>query len=461
MKYLRPRLLVAGVGSGVGKTTVSTGLMRALARRGLKVQGFKVGPDYIDPSYHRQATSRPSRNLDSYMLDDDTILEGFLKSTSDADISIIEGVMGLFDGVNGVDDTGSSAYIAKLLASPVLLVVDAWSASRSVAATVLGFISFDPRIRIGGVLLNRVAGERHARWCTDAIERATGVRVVGWLPNDPELAMPERHLGLVPYTENSLDVTKAVGKLARSVGTHVNLERLVRIARSAKPITFKDVRKRDKEPSKVRIGVAIDEAFSFYYADALELLSQSGAKLVAFSPMHDPSLPEGINGLYLGGGFPEVFADQLRSNASMRKSVRRFIEDDMPTFAECGGLMYLTKSIVDFNGRPSSMVGVFDADSIMTKRLTLSYTLASVIQDTILSKSGTSIKGHEFHYSNLESVPTDARFAYRMKAGRGIRGNSDGWLAYKTLATYSHTHLCSDPRMATNFVAACEKSKRQ
>jgi cobyrinic acid a,c-diamide synthase len=461
----RPRIVIAGVSSGVGKTTVATGLMNALKRSGLKVQAFKVGPDYIDPSYHNQATNRYSRNLDSYMLDDSTILESFLKATRDADISVIEGVMGLFDGMSGVDNTGSTAQVANLLGAPVLLVVDAWNASRSVAASVLGFALFDPKVKVGGVVLNKVSGETHAKWCTEAITKATGVPVVGWLPKQAELEMPERHLGLIPYGESQTKMEQIVEKIGKFVGNHIDIEKVKELALSAPPINFDSLghfgKTGNKDVMKIRLGLALDEAFCFYYADALDLLRESGAEILSFSPLRDSSLVDELDGIYIGGGFPEVFAKQLEKNESMRKSIKRAIEDGMPTFAECGGLMYLTNSITDFNGSSSQMVGALDTDTVMTKKLTLSYTLANVIQDTILSKVGDSVRGHEYHYSKLESLPRDANFAYKMEHGVGVANGSDGLKVYNTLACYSHTHLCSQRRMASNFLSACEKYSRR
>ncbi len=461
VKYDRPRIAIAGTGSGVGKTTISTGLMAALAGRGLVVQGFKMGPDYIDPSYHCQATNRYSRNLDSYLLSNRTIVDSFVNSSAGADISIIEGVMGLYDGLSGLSDRGSTASVAKLLKVPVLLVVDAWSSARSIAASVLGFSSFDLKVKLAGVILNRVAGEKHAEWCTQAIEKYTRVPVVGWLPKSDSVQMPERHLGLIPYTERSTEIDGIIKTLAGFIGKYIDLDLVRRIACSAPPLKHHRIREAaQKRMVKARLGIARDEAFSFYYADAIDLLSSNGAEIVNFSPLHDCSLPEGLDGIYIGGGFPEVFSSQLEHNEPMRASVRHQIEDGMPTFAECGGLMYLTKSITDFNGSSRSMVGILDAETVMTRKLTLGYTLAHAVSDSIISKAGDSLKGHEYHFSEIQSIPHDASFAYELTRGKGISDRSEGWQVYNTLACYSHTHLCSMPKTASRFVDACQRYSR-
>ncbi len=456
MEHDRPRIVIAGTSSGVGKTTISTGLMAALAERGLAVQGFKVGPDYIDPSYHAKATNRYSRNLDSYMLSDRMIFDCFLKASANANISIIEGVMGLYDGLSGLSDVGSTASVAKLLSAPVVLVVDAWSSARSIAASVLGFSSFDSQVNLAGVILNRVAGEKHAEWCTQAIKKHTRVPVLGWLPKSDNIQMPERHLGLIPYTERRVEIEGAVKTLAEFIGKYIDLDLVRRIASSAPPLKHQSIREPDHRGMvKARVGIAKDEAFSFYYADAIDLLMTRGAEIVNFSPLNDSSLPEGLDGIYIGGGFPEVFSKQLEQNESMRASVREKVEDGMPTFAECGGLMYLTKSITDFSGSSRSMVGILDAETVMTRKLTLGYTLARALNDSIISKAGDSLKGHEYHFSEIRSAPRDASFAYEMRRGKGILDRSEGWQVYNTLACYSHTHMCSMPQTASRFVKAC------
>lgn len=429
--------------------------MGALSGRGLIVQAFKVGPDYIDPSYHTRATDRYSRNLDSYMLTESSIVDSVVRSSADADISVIEGVMGLYDGIGGLSDNGSTASVAKLLRAPVILVLDAWASARSIAASALGFRVFDSKVNLAGVILNRVAGEKHAKWCTEAIERRAKVRVLGWLPKSDGVQLPERHLGLVPYTERDAKVEGAVARLAGFLGEHIDLASLEEIARSAPPIRQRETRPRVRSDAKVKVGVAMDEAFSFYYADAIDLLRREGAEVVRLSPIHDSSLPDDLDGIYIGGGFPESFSSQLEANRPMRESIRKKLEDGMPAFAECGGLMYLTRSITDFGGSKRSMVGIFDGETVMTKRLTLGYTLARAGSDSIMSKAGDTLRGHEYHFSQIESIPGDATFAYEMTKGDGISGHREGWQEYNTLGLYSHVHLCSRPRTATRFIGTC------
>jgi cobyrinic acid a,c-diamide synthase len=436
--------------------------MSALTKRGLRVQGFKVGPDYIDPSYHTHVTNRLSRNLDTYMLNEGTMMNCFLKASVDSDISVIEGVMGLFDGVNGTSDRGTTASVAKLLKAPVVLVLDVWSSARSAAASVLGFSLFDRKVNLAGVVLNRVAGQKHAESCTQAIEKGTKVRVLGWLPKSDDIHMPERHLGLIPSVEKRPQAAGTIEKLGEFIEEHLDLDRVVRVARSAPPSSQERTREISQErETRATIGVAMDEAFSFYYADALDLLRDSGAEIVRFSPIHDSSLPDNLDGLYIGGGFPEVYAEALEQNSTMRQSVMDRIQDGMPTFVECGGLMYLTKSITGFDGRSNSMVGVLETSTTMKPKLTLGYTLAHSVTDSILSKAGESLRGHEYHFSEVGQVPGDASLAYEMRRGRGISDGREGWQVYNALACYSHTHFCSRPRTASRFVDACVKYSRR
>ncbi len=447
-----PRVVIAGVSSSSGKTTVATGLMGSLSRKGLRVQGFKVGPDFIDPSYHTTVTNRKSRNLDSWMLSHRRILELFHQNTIDCDIAVVEGVMGLYDGLSGTDGRGSTAELAKLLRSPVILVVDVWGMARSVAAVVEGCKALDRGLNIAGVILNRVASEKHAEMCRDAIESINSVPVLGALPKNPEVALPERHLGLVPTGERA-DLARTLNKISEFVKADVDLERIVEVSKTAPALSPAPSRRKEKS-KRVRIGIAYDEAFNFYYQDGLDTLTKMGVELVQFSPVHDRYLPERIDGLYLGGGFPEVLSKELEGNQEMRSSLKKMAEGNLPIYAECGGLMYLTKSIVNFDGRSRSMAGVLDCETVMTK-LTLNYTDAVVIRDNLIAKTGSSIKGHEFHFSRLEGVAKDARFAYQMKRGSGIESGKDGWLEYSILAQYMHTHLAASPRYSSNLVEAC------
>jgi cobyrinic acid a,c-diamide synthase len=394
------------------------------------------------------------------MLRESQIAESVVRSSSDADISIIEGVMGLYDGVGGSSDKGSTASVAKLLKAPVILVVDAWSSARSIAASVLGFRTFDPEVNLAGVILNRVAGEKHARWCTQAIEKNTKVRVLGWLPKSGGVGLPERHLGLIPYTEGNAEVEDTVKTLTGFVGENIDLVMIGDVARSAPPLRHPEMHERTRKKGSVKIGIALDEAFSFYYADAIDLLRRNGAEIIGFSPLHDSALPEGLDGVYIGGGFPETFSAALEGNTTMRQSMKRHLENGLPAFAECGGLMYLTKSISDFAGSRRAMVGILDAETQMTKKLTLAYTLARAKKDSIISKTGDSLRGHEYHFSRIESIPEDASFAYEMTRGTGIADHREGWQSHRVLGCYSHIHLCSSPRSAARFVRSCLATSR-
>ncbi len=451
-----PRLIIGGVESGVGKTTISTGLMGALRRKGLKVQPYKVGPDFIDPSYHTHATGLHSRNLDTWMLTREKLLDLFQHSASRADIAVVEGVMGLFDGLSGTEEIGSTAHVAKILRAPVILIVDAWGMARSAAAIVKGFKEMDPEVDLDGVILNRISGSKHAQWCREAIESTVGIPVVGALEDKPELALPERHLGLIPTPENP-EVARRLEGVVDFVESKVDMDKVIQIARSAADLPLPEAGGEAVRPDpNVRIGVAYDEAFNFYYRDGLDQLEMLGAGIDFFSPVHDRQLPA-VDGLYIGGGFPEVLSEKLEANVEMRESVRRAIEDGLPTFAECGGLMYLTRSICDFEAKPRRMVGVLDAETAMTKRLCLAYTKAVAVRANILSNPGQTVRGHEFHYSRLEGLPSDTKFAYEMERGQGIDGGMDGWIEHSALATYGHTHFSAYPDLARNFVEACAR----
>jgi cobyrinic acid a,c-diamide synthase len=432
--------------------------MGALSATGLTVQGFKVGPDFIDPTYHTAVTNRKSRNLDAWLLSQKRVLELFHQNTTGCDIAVVEGVMGLYDGLNGTEVRGSTAHLAKLLKSPVILVLDISGMARSAAAVVAGCKVLDKRLTISGVVLNRVAGEKHVKMCKDTIESITAVPVVGALPKNSDILLPERHLGLVPTNEKS-EVAQRLKNISEFVRANVDVDRIIEIAKTAPSLPVVPF-KRINRNQRVRIGVAYDEAFNFYYQDALDTLTEMGAELEHFSPIHDKHVPEDFDGLYIGGGFPEVLGKGLEANHSMRSSVKKKAEEGMPIFAECGGLMYLTRSITDFDGLRHSMVGVLDCETLMTK-LTLNYTDAVVIRDNILAKSGNSIKGHEFHFSKLDGVPSDIQFAYEMRRGVGIDRKKDGWTQYSILAQYMHTHLAASPKYASNFIKACLDSSKK
>jgi cobyrinic acid a,c-diamide synthase len=449
---LIPRLVIAGVASSVGKTSVAIALMNALQEKGYTVQGFKVGPDYIDPSYHTAVTGRQSRNLDPWLMGEKCLLESFYNASKDTDFAVIEGVMGLFDGLSGASNFASTAHIAKLLKSPVVLVMDAGKAARSIAAVALGFAKFDPRIKIAGLILNNVAGEKHAKYCIDAIKQKVKIPVLGAIKRNKEIVLQERHLGLVPTSERK-ELQKKVIAVAKYMQEQIDVDKAVSIANKAPKLHIKT--NGIKKNINTTIAVALDESFNFYYADNLDVLRSFGAELKFFSPVNDKTIPD-ADGLYLGGGFPEVLAERLEKNSGMLKAVRKVAIDGMPVYAECGGLMYLTRSITEFNGNKHSMVNLFDVDTIMDKKLTLNYTEAKVVNSCILANAGKTIHGHEFHYSRVDGAPKDARFAYQLKKGKGVNGSNDGFIEYNTLASYMHMHF-ANRKLAENFLLACKE----
>jgi cobyrinic acid a,c-diamide synthase len=452
-----PRITIAGPYSGVGKTTISVGIMGALKKRGLKVQAFKVGPDYIDPSHHSIMLNRPSRNLDGWMVHPDGILEIFQRATQDVDIAVIEGVMGLFDGFNESNENGSTAHIAKLLKSPVILVINVHGMAKSVAPIALGYERYDPHVKLSGFILNKVGGEKHIDWCKKAISSVTKIPVLGALPRNKDIEMQERHLGLIPQCEKA-HPKSFLDLLIDFIEENVDIEKIIEIAMSAEdlPESSNTVYPEHPHEKSLAIGVALDESFNFYYQDNLDMLRAYGADIRFFSTIKDKEIPSDVSGLYIGGGFPEMLPERLGANTSMLRSVKKAAEDEMPIYAECGGLMYLTDFITDFKNRSHKMVGLLNARTVMTKGLTLNYTLADVIADNPLSRVNDVLKGHEFHYSKILEIPKDARFAYRMKIGKGIDGKHDAWLEHKVLASYMHMHFAYQPKLVKNFLRACE-----
>jgi cobyrinic acid a,c-diamide synthase len=446
-------LVVAGTHSGVGKTTVATGIMAALARRGYRVQPFKVGPDYVDPSYHTAACGRPSRNLDSWLLEEGVIGELFHRATRGCDAAVVEGVMGLYDGFGGDDEAGSTAHLAKLLRLPVVLVVDASAAARSVGASVLGFKEFDPQLNLAGVVLNGIAGDQHLEFVKPSLSRA-GLPLLGYLPIREDLALPERHLGLIPTVEGRV-AEDFYSRLAQQVEGTVAVDRVLAIASQAGPPTRDAplVFPESPTPAKAAIAVATDKAFSFYYADSLDLLEAWGAELVRFSPLADRGLPPGVGGLYIGGGFPELYAAELSENHAMREAVRRAAESGLPTYAECGGLMYLAQTLEDLEGHTYPMAGVTPGRSFLKgTHLTLGYRTVRAFVDSPLMEAGETVRGHEFHLSALGEEPRGATPAYQML---DQQGRKEGFRVSNVLSSYVHLHFASKRGLAERFVDSC------
>ena len=429
-----PRLVVAGTHSGVGKTTVASGLMAALSRRGHRVAPFKVGPDFIDPSYHSLATGRPGRNLDAFLSGPELIVPLFAHGSAGVDVAVVEGVMGLFDGKSGAGEYASTAHVAKLLGAPVVLVVDASAMARSAAAVVHGYATFDPEVRLGGVILNRVGSEAHERMLREAVS-SLGVPVLGILRRDARVGNPDRHLGLVPAIERRGEARAALDAAAAAV------------ARSAERLEVEPWSPEAPEPGPPpRVAVAAGPSFSFLYEENLELLQGVGAEVAFFDPTSDYDLPAGTDALYLGGGFPETYAEVLAANEPLKERVRRFAAEGRPIVAECGGLLYLVEEL---DGR--RMCGVLDANARMTDRLSLGYREARAPHDSPLAERGQRVRGHEFHYSAVEPGAGE-RPAWEL-VGRG----SEGFVAGGVHASYLHLHWAATPEVPRRFVAAASR----
>jgi cobyrinic acid a,c-diamide synthase len=483
-----PRLVIAAPSSGSGKTTVATGLMAAFAARGLAVSPHKVGPDYIDPGYHALATGRVGRNLDAYLCGPELVGPLFAHGARGCDLAVVEGVMGMFDGAAGEGELASTAQVAKLLRAPVVLVVDASSQSRSVAALVHGFASWDPEVRVGGVILNKVASDRHEALLREALDSA-GVPVLGVLRRVPQVDTPSRHLGLVPVAERRAAAVEAVAAMGAQVDAGCDLEALIALARSAgalscaawdaaealvssppPPLPVPSLGAAPPDPrfgpegasssnagradhahpdSKVTVAVAGGPAFTFSYAEHTELLTAAGAEVVVFDPLRDEQLPDGTSGLVIGGGFPEVYATELSANEPLRKAVGALAESGAPVAAECAGLLYLCREL---DGRP--MCGVLDATARMSERLTLGYRDAVALSDSVLAVAGTRMRGHEFHRTVVEPG-SGAAPAWGVRAPER---RVEGFVQQGVHASYLHTHWAAEPGVARRFVERCRTS---
>ncbi|MEU6209652.1 cobyrinate a,c-diamide synthase [Streptomyces sp. NPDC047023] len=467
-----PRLVVAAPSSGSGKTTVATGLMAAFAERGLAVSPHKAGPDYIDPGYHALATGRPGRNLDAFMCGPELVAPLFAHGAAGCDLAVVEGVMGLYDGAAGRGELASTAQVAKLLRAPVVLVVDASSQSRSVAALVHGFASFDPQVRLGGVILNKVGSDRHEVMLREALEEA-GMPVLGVLRRAPQVATPSRHLGLVPVAERHADALAAVAALADQVRAGCDLDALMALARTAPPLACEAWSPQgalaasgprpavppasgERGPGwrpgggaaphdRPVVAVAGGAAFTFSYAEHAELLTAAGAEVVTFDPLRDEALPEGTAGLVIGGGFPEVYAPELSANAPLRAAVAEFAAAGGPVAAECAGLLYLARSL---DGRP--MCGVLDTDARMSERLTLGYREAVAVSDSVLAAAGTRLRGHEFHRTVTDPGAGESPAWGFTHPERRV----EGFVRQGVHASYLHTHWAAEPSVARRFTQA-------
>lgn len=456
-----PRIVLAGTNSGSGKTTVTMGLAAALSARGLAVQPFKAGPDYIDPGFHSAAAGRPCRNLDTMLLPRGRLLELFSRSTAGADIAVIEGVMGLFDGAGALDERGSTAHLAKILAAPVVLVVNGKAMARSAAALVAGFARFDRNVPVKAVIFNNLGSEGHYRILREAVEAETGIPVLGYLPRCESIALPERHLGLTPAAEHGAigELTERVRRLAEE---HIDIDRLVSLAGAAPDLpAFSPSLFSSPPAARVRIAVALDEAFHFYYRDNLDILENLGADLLPFSPLRDRDLPAGTEGVFIGGGFPEEFAETLGKNASLREAMRTAAEEGLPVLAECGGLMYLAERLEDRQGALYPMAGVFPGVTRMGKGLqALGYCTGRLERSVLPGVKGTTLKGHLFHWSLYDSEGNDHLLSLSLeKNGKVFR---DGPAVKNAFASYLHLHFGTNPAPARRFLrTAARRSGRK
>jgi len=447
-----PRIVIAGVHTGVGKTTLTLGIMAALRKKLISVQPFKVGPDYIDPGLHYYAAGVKSHNLDSWMGSEELVKTVFAKNASHAQISIIEGVMGLYDTAKGQRIKGSTAHVASILNAPIILVVNARVMAQSCIALVKGYMEYEPGVQIKGVILNNTSAF-HKEDLQKSLEEELGVQVLGCIPENKTISMPERHLGLLPAEENGR-LHSAIEAMGNLIEAELDIDSLLRLAQNAPPLnTYWQETIHDKS---VTIGVARDEAFSFYYQDSLDYLQELGADLKFFSPLRDNSIPS-VDGLYLGGGFPEMFLEQLSNNRPMIDSIRSARMQSMPIFAECGGFMYLTEKIRDFSDTAWPGVGIIPAEVKMTHSLAaLGYVEATAMQDSIIAGRGDILRGHEFHYSQLTGIGAEET-AYCLQGGKGGDFRGEGYIQGNLLASYVHLHLRSNPRAAHNFINSCKK----
>lgn len=456
------RIFISAAHKSSGKTTLTIGLCAALKAQGLIVQPFKKGPDYIDPLWLTRAAQQPCHNLDFHTMQPDEILATYHRYTTNSDIALIEGNKGLYDGLE-LDGSNSNAALAKLLHAPVILVIDARGMTRGIAPLILGYQQFDRDIQFAGVILNQLGGHRHEQKLRQVIEHYTDIKVLGAVQHDDELAIVERHLGLMPANE-AQQVEEKIHLLAKKIHEQTDLTEIMRIARNATPLfPIKTANNKLITPDRVRLGVARDGAFGFYYAGDLEALSAAGAELVFFDTMKDTTLPA-IDGLLLGGGFPETHMAALEKNTTMRKAIQQAIEHGLPAYAECGGLMYLARQIT-WNNQSHQMVGVIPADVVMHNRPQgRGYVYLQATGRAPWSirplQTDKPVAAHEFHYSSLENLATDTQFAYDVTRGSGVDGQHDGIVYKNLLASYSHLRHGQQSPWASQFVQFIRQCKQ-
>ena len=451
MQLKIPRIVIAGATSGVGKTSITCSIIYALGKKGFSVQPFKVGPDYIDPSYLSSISKKDAFNLDVWLMGKNNLLSSFI-SNSKSSVSVIEGVMGFYDGLDGNSNYASTHHVASITKSPVVLVLDASKTARSIAATATGFQKFHKNSRISGIILNKIGSKKHETLCRQALQK-TKLPILGSVPKDAVLGLESRHLGLFSTLEKKT-LYKKVEKLSKIISKSLEIDQIIKLLDDTS-----DLPKRPSSiPKKTRttIAVALDASFNFYYQDNLKALQREGASLKFFSPVNDKKIPK-CNGLYIGGGFPEILGDKLAKNQIMKRLVKKLADDNLPIYAECGGLMYLTKSISS-EDKNHKMVGLFDAETVMTKKMKLNYTKGK-ISSSVISNKSHDLRGHEFHYSKLDSVSSDSKFACELKVGDGIKDHKDGLVVNNTLASYGHLYFDSSD-YAEIFVENCVKHSK-
>ncbi len=448
MKFLNkelkvPRLVVAGATSGVGKTSITSAIIYGIKKRGYTVQPFKVGPDYIDPSYLSTISGNDTKNLDVWLMGKNELVQSFVRNSSSS-VSVIEGVMGYYDGFGGKTNYASTHHVASLLKSPTVLVLDASKAARSIAATALGFAKFHRNSRIVGIILNKIGSKKHESMCKQALA-SLKVPILGSILRNSE-SLESRHLGLIPVKEQR-SLQNKIRKVSREVSDSLDVDKIIQICKNVSELP--KVRSKKIKKPIATVAVALDSSFNFYYHDNLEALRREGAKLKFFSPTTDKKIPM-CDLIYIGGGFPEVLGQSLERNATMRNMIKKYAEDGMPIYAECGGLMYLTKSI-SVGKKRYKMVGLFDAETQMTKKMTLNYTEGRITSNCLIS-TPRKFRAHEFHYSKIRNLPRDAKLVYDLKIGEGISGRKDALFEYNTLASYCHLYFDS-AKYATKLIS--------
>ncbi len=455
-----PRVVISANGSDAGKTLVTMALLWLLRKRGYRVQPFKVGPDYIDPGYHTIASGVASRNLDSWIMNEDTIKRSFIKAAATADLAVIEGVRGLYEAESPLDEAGSTAHVAKILNAPVIIVLNCQSITRSGAACLIGLKAFDKDVMVAGVILNKVSDKRHEDKLRSAISYYAHIPVLGVIYRNSSLTIPKRHLGLLTVQENdeTLRVIESIGLMLQE---SFDLEGLLGIMKMAPPLeTPEEEKNPEKTGSNITIGVFNDPAFTFYYAENIEALRTCGVNIRSINSLSDANIGDDTAGLIIGGGYPEVFARQLEANSALRHDVKGRSDSGMPIIGECGGLMYLCKSLEVADSK-MKMAGIFDGDAVMCdKPQGLSYVLLESKVASPIADFGDRIKGHEFHYSTIQNL-NETNFAFKVLRGKGINNSMDGLLSNQTLGMYTHLHYLACPKTVSKFVKACQSYRHR